>query len=68
MSWQYSRNLRDRVLGAVTDGGSARGAAARFGLGVSWAIVWVRRLKRTGERLALAKGKLRGSNINTLTD
>ena len=68
MSRPYSQDLRDRVLGAVVGGASARGAAARFGLGVSTAIVWVRRLKQTGERSALAIGKPRGSKLDIHAD
>jgi transposase len=68
MSRPYSQDLRDRVLGAVADGGSARGAAARFGLGVSTALVWVRRLKQTGDRSALAIGKPRGSKLDIHAD
>src|ERR1700721_346025 len=44
-----SRDLRERVVGAVETGGlSCHQAAAQFGVGVSTAIVWVRRLRETG--------------------
>jgi len=49
-------DLRDRVLTAVEDGASARGAAARFGIGVATAVRWVRRWRETGERGARRQG------------
>jgi transposase len=68
MSKAYSQDLRDRVHLFVAEGGSARGAAARLGLGVSTAIVWVRRLKQTGEVSALPRGKPRGSKLDIHAD
>ena len=45
----YSMDLRDRVVRAVEqDGLSRRQAAERFGVAVSTAINWVRRLRETG--------------------
>lgn len=45
----YSIDLRERVVSAVEAGGmSRRGAAARFGVGVSTVITWVRRFRETG--------------------
>lgn len=42
-------DLRERVVAAVETGGlSCHQAAAQFGGGVSTAIVWVRRLRKTG--------------------
>ena len=42
-------DLRERVVAAVETGGmSYHQAAAQFGVGVSTAIVWVRRLRETG--------------------
>ena len=43
MARAYSQDLRERVLSATAAGTSARQAAERFGVGVSTAIVWVRR-------------------------
>ena len=43
MGRAYSQDLRDRVLGAVAGGLSARKTAARFGVGVATAIAWVGR-------------------------
>jgi len=56
MSRAYSEDLRDRVLDAVASGNSARGAAARFGIGVATAVRWVRRWRESGERRAKRQG------------
>jgi putative transposase len=49
MARPYSIDLRERVVAAVeNDGLSRRQAAARFGVSVSTAIVWVRRLRERG--------------------
>jgi transposase len=49
MGRPYSVDLRERVVAAVEGGGlSCRQAAAQFGVGVSTAINWVRRLRETG--------------------
>jgi putative transposase len=48
MAKPYSMDLRERVVGAVKGGMSARGAAARFGVSESSAIKWVRRQRETG--------------------
>lgn len=48
MGKPYSMDLRERVVGAVETGGlSRRQAAARFGLGTSTVIRWVRRYRET---------------------
>jgi putative transposase len=58
MGRPYSLDLRERVVGAVEEAGmSRRQAAARFGVGVSTVIVWVRRFRRTG---SAAPGKMGG--------
>src|SRR6266446_924607 len=58
MGKPYSMDLRERVVAAVETGGlSCHQAAARFGVGVSTAIVWVRRLRETG---SVAPGKMGG--------
>ena len=45
----YSIDLRERVVAAVENGGlSARQAAAQFGVGVSTAIRWAGRVRKTG--------------------
>ena len=56
MSRAYSEDLRHRVLDAVSAGSSARGVAARFGIGVATAVRWVRRWRETGERCAHRQG------------
>ena len=49
MGKPYSMDLRERVVAAVETGGlSCHQAAAQFGVGVSTAIIWVRRLRETG--------------------
>ncbi len=46
MGRPYSLDLRERVVGAVEEEGlSRRRAAARFGVGVSTVISWVRRFR-----------------------
>ena len=63
MARAYSGDLRARVLDAAAAGASARSAAARFGIGVSTAIAWIRRARRDGERSARRQGKPRGSRL-----
>ena len=48
MPKSYDAALRDRVVGAVDRGMSARAAAARFEVGVATAIRWVRRWREEG--------------------
>ena len=60
----YSPDLRSRVIKAAADGMSARQAAARFGIGISTAIVWVRRYRQSGEAVARPQGKSRGSRLD----
>ena len=60
----YSSDLRSRVINAATSGMSARQAAERFGVGVSTAIVWVRRYRQSGEAVARPRGKSRGSRLD----
>jgi putative transposase len=49
MGRPYSLDLRERVVAAVErDGLSRREAAERFGIGVSSAIRWVERVRKTG--------------------
>src|ERR1700674_2519500 len=58
MGKPYSMDLRERVVAAVETGGlSCHRAAAQFGVGVSTAIVWVRRLRETG---SVAPGQMGG--------
>jgi len=48
MPKKYDAALRDRVVGAVGRGMSARSAAARYEVGVATAIRWVRRWREEG--------------------
>ena len=58
MGKPYSLDLRERVVGAVVTGGlSCNRAAKQFGVGISTAINWVRRLRETG---SVAPGKMGG--------
>ena len=68
MARAYSRDLRERVIGAALGGQSARQAAARYGGGISTAIVWVRRARQTGEWVARRQGKPRGSKLDAHAD
>jgi transposase len=68
MSRAYSQDLRDRVLVASAEGSSARWIAARFGIGVSTAIVWIRREKELGVRSALVRGQPKGSKLDVHED
>jgi putative transposase len=58
MTQAYSKDLRERVVGAVERGEmSRRQAAAHYGVGISTAIKWVQRLRRTG---SVEAGKIGG--------
>ena len=63
MTQAYGQDLRERVLIEADRVGSARAAAARFGVGVSTAIEWVRRA-RDGERTARRQGQPKGSKLD----
>jgi transposase len=64
MARAYGNDLRARVLDAAARGASAHSVAARFGVGVSTAILWVRRARESGERSARKQGKPRGSRLD----
>src|SRR6266850_2187057 len=57
MGKPYSLDLRERVVAAVVSGLSCNRAAKQFGVGISTAINWVRRLRETG---SVAPGKIGG--------
>jgi len=58
MGKPYSLDLRERVVAAVVTGGlSCNRAAKQFGVGISTAINWVRRLRETG---SVAPSKIGG--------
>jgi transposase len=64
MARAYSQDLRDRVIDAALSGMPARQAAVRFGVGISTAIVWVRRARETGERTARRQGQPQRSKLD----
>lgn len=69
MAKPYDQDLRDRVIAAGSvKGGSARGAAAQFGVGIATAIVWVRRFRADGEAAARRQGKPKGSKLDAHAD
>jgi transposase len=58
MGKPYSIDLRERVVAAVRTGGlSCNQAAKQFGVGISTAINWMRRLRETG---SVAPGQMGG--------
>jgi|SRR5579862_3725572 len=58
MAKPLSMDLRERVIAAVEQEGLSRHeAAARFGIGVSTAIAWVKRFRETG---SAAPGQMGG--------
>jgi len=64
MARAYGIDLRERVIDAASEGISVRQAAARFEVGISTAIVWVRRFRERGERAARKQGKPCGSKLD----
>lgn len=65
MARALSDDLRERVLEAGVAGASARSIAARFGVGISTVIRWLRRERESGERTPRRQGKPRGSRLDT---
>ena len=57
MGKPYSMDLRERVVAAVKGGLSCNRAAQQFGVGISTAINWMKRLRETG---SVAPGKVGG--------
>ena len=58
MGKPYSLDLRERVVAAVVSGGmSCNRAAKQFGIGISTAINWVKRLRESG---SVAPGQMGG--------
>ena len=64
MGRAYGNDLRVRVVAAGARGASARSVAARFGIGVSTAIRWLRRSRETGDCSAFRQGKPGGSCLD----
>lgn len=46
MSKAYSQDLRDRVIDAVVEGMSCRGAAKHYGISASTAVKWLQAVRR----------------------
>jgi putative transposase len=61
MARAYWGDLRARVIDRVAQGGSARGAARRFGIGVTRAARWARVWRESG---ACTARKPRGSKLD----
>jgi putative transposase len=57
MTAPLSKDLRERVVGAIAAGGSCRSVALRFGVAVSSAVKWSQRYRATGSVLP---GKMGG--------
>lgn len=64
----YSHDLRDRVIGAVESGSSARAAGRLFGVSESVAIKWVNRWRRTGSAAAKRMGGYKRSPLDDQAD
>jgi transposase len=60
----YSQDLRERVIGFMALGGSARGAAMRFDISVSSAIRWAQRWRAEGHARPRAMGGDRRSRLS----
>jgi len=66
MAKPYSIDLRERVVASVEEEGMSRHqATARFGIGVSTAIAWVRRFRETG---SVAPGQMGGHKPRAIRD
>ena len=61
----YSRDLRERVIGLVAEGRSARSAAALLRVSPSTAVKWVQRWRRTG---SAAAGQMGGRHAGSPLD
>ena len=59
----YSQDLRERVIGFMALGGSARKAAVRFDISVSSAIRWAQRWRAEGQARPRAMGGDRRSRL-----
>ena len=64
-----SDDLRERVVGAVVEGGMSRNAAAkRFGVSIASAVRWVARFKAKGEISPAPGGDRRSGRIEAHRD
>ena len=65
MGRPYSNDLRERVVAAVVTGGMSRNRAAKqFGVGISTAINWVKRVRETG---SVAPGQMGGHKPKSIS-
>ena len=60
----YSQDLRQRVIGFIALGGSARAAAVRFDVSVSSALRWAQRWRSEGHAGPRAMGGDRRSRLS----
>ena len=60
----YSQDLRERVIGFMVLGGSARAAAVRFDISISSALRWARRWRAEGHARPRAMGGDRRSRLD----
>jgi transposase len=68
MARAYGQDLRDRVIDPALGGIPARRAAPQFEIGVTTAIVWVRRARASGERTARRQGQPRRCKLDPQRD
>ncbi len=68
MAKPYSQDLRDRVIGAVDSGISARAASRLFGISESTGIKWGARWRRTGSIGAKRMGGYKRSPLDSHVD
>jgi transposase len=65
MGKPYSMDLRERVVAGVMTGGlSCNQAAKQFGVGISTAINWMKRLRETG---SVVPGKVGGHKPKSIS-
>ena len=64
MPGSYSQDLRQRVIGFMALGGSARAAATRFDVSISSASRWVQRWRAEGHARPRAMGGDRRSRLS----
>ncbi len=65
MARAYGVDLRGRVIEAIDEGMSARGAAARFSVGISTAINWHRQWREEGSLEPGRQGKPKRSKLDS---
>jgi transposase len=68
MARAYSQDLRERVIEKALGGLSIRQAATYYGVGISTAILWMRRARDAGKRAARRQGQPKGSKLDAQAD